>query len=399
MLGIREDMRDFIMSHTGQEIPLAIISTVEAIWAESKRPQLHSKRKTNDGWEFVFTLPPGMTFRQFANQEEAFRDAIGDVTTEMLHKDRFSILNIITRRIGKRYEYDWNYQPDKKMYLPIPIGYTHNGLYVEDLATIPHVLVAGVTRSGKSNFLHTVVNSLLQLDFPPKVVIIDLKTLEYTYLENKVLLVTQKLDACMALIRLLIEMRNRIEILKAARCVNIFKYNEKYEPMPHVVVIVDELAELDDERAQKDFETIAALSAAAGFCIVAATQRPDKETFKHFGRTKGQLLGRLCFRMVDAVNSRIVLDSDAATKLPKIKGRAIWRLDEQIEVQVPYLDPEIAEEFLNEQPQKMFGARRTDSIDNYGMGSDVNRSNLPTIISVIRGLSKKIIKIDGKETD
>lgn len=326
--------------HELVEIPNLVTATTNALWAETKRPQLHEKKRTALGWDFMFTLPAGMTFKAFASNEEAYRDSIGDVTTEMQHVGQFALLKVITKRIERRYEYDWTCNYSTDMVLPIPIGYKCDGLHVEDLSKIPHVLIGGVTRSGKSNFIHSTVNSLLRLPFPPKIVLIDLKRLEYTYLENHVLLATKKDDAYLVLMRLVAEMNNRIELLKSARCVNIFKYNKKHEPLQHIVVIVDELAELDDEYAQECFEKLATLSAAVGICLIAATQRPDAQTFKHFGKAKSCLLGRLSFRMADAINSKIVLDCDLATKIPNIRGRAIWKFDEPIEVQTPYIDPD-----------------------------------------------------------
>ena len=379
------------------EIPLLVNNTVNALWPDGKRPQLHEKKRTPLGWEFSFVMPAAMCFRDFANREEYFRDAVGDVTTEMVHVGRLAILKVITKRIEKRYEYDWDYKYPKDMVLPIPIGYRHDGLHVEDLSKIPHVLVAGVTRSGKSNFIHTTVNSLLRLPLPPKIILIDLKRLEYTYLGNKVLLITDELSANMALLRTVAEMYNRIEVLKAARCVNIFKYNEKHNPMQHIVLIVDELAELDDERAQKDFERLATLSAAAGICLIAATQRPDAQTFKHFGKAKSCLLGRLSFKMADAINSKIVLDSDMATKIPNIRGRAIWKFDDPIQVQVPYIDPEEAEARLLEQPSKGSLPGCFDSRDTKRMGSARRRSIADTFVSLLQSSSETTGQTGGTE--
>jgi S-DNA-T family DNA segregation ATPase FtsK/SpoIIIE len=400
-LGVREDVRSFIMSHTGQEIPLAIISTVEAIWAESKRPQLHEKRKTQNGWEFKFALPPGMSYRDFANREEYFRDSIGDITTSMQHIGKLALLKVVEKKIPKKVVFSFDHIPCMSdMILPMLIGYNHEGAVYADLAKVYNILIGGYIGGGKSNIIHVITNTLLHLQQPPKIVMVDLKVVEYDYLSKRVLLATEQLTARMALTRIVVEMRNRLQILLQAKCVNIEKYNERYGGMDYIVLIIDELAELKDKQAQEDLETLLRLGRAPGIRIILATQRPDCEIFgkKSFGACKANLVGRLCFQVSDSINSKIILDSTEAASLPKIPGRAIWKLGESIEVQTPYLDPDIAEVYL-EQPSKMFNQRRADSIDDSRMGSNVDGSNLPTIISVIRGLSKKIIKIDGKETD
>jgi hypothetical protein len=143
-MGFKEDMRDIVMSWVGQEIPLAVINTTEALWREDKRPQIHSKKKIKDGWEFVFALPAGMTFRQFANNEEAFRDAIGDVTTELMHVGKMAILNVIERKIPKNVLFNYNLIDDSKGILPIMIGFDTTGkeAYI-DLAKVYNMLIGG----------------------------------------------------------------------------------------------------------------------------------------------------------------------------------------------------------------------------------------------------------------
>ena len=400
-MGIREDMRSFIMSHTGQEIPLAIISTVEAIWAESKRPQLHEKRKTQDGWEFKFALPPGMSYRDFANREEYFRDSIGDITTSMQHIGKLALLKVVEKKIPKKVVFNFdNIHYVSDMVLPMLIGYNHEGAVYADLAKVYNMLIGGYIGGGKSNIIHVITNTLLHLPQPPKIVIVDLKVVEYDYLSQRVLLVTEQLTARMALTRIVVEMRNRLQILLQAKCVNIEKYNERYGGMDYIVLIIDELAELKDKQAQEDLETLLRLGRAPGIRIILATQRPDCEIFgkKSFGACKANLVGRLCFQVSDSINSKIILDSTEAASLPKIPGRAIWKLGEAIEVQTPYLDPDIAEVYLDK-PSEMFGQRRADSIDNSRMGRNVDRASIFTSIPLLSSCTKAFAKIGRAKKD
>jgi len=398
--GIFADLRSIILPLFGREIPLAVSETIEALWAEEKRPQSYETTKTKLGWEFLFNLPAGMSYRDFANKEEYFRDAIGDVTTEMKHVGKMALLKIITDRIGTMYIYDYHTDVPSSMPLPIPIGYNHTGLIMQDLADIPHILIGGVTGGGKSNAIHVLVNSLLHLIRPPKVVLIDLKMSEYNYLENDVLLITDQLEAYKALTRLVIEMRNRQQLLKQSRCVNIQKYNQAGGDMEYIVLVIDELAELTIKESQEHLETLLRLCRASGICIVTATQRPDANTFKKFGQSKANFNGRLCFNVSDGINSKIILDSVEASNLPNVKGRAIWKLGETIEVQVPYLDPEIAEQklggnYCHDKPRKRSVPGPTSNRHLERVGSNGRISARDFALSFLSGSPAEIAKISG----
>jgi len=391
----KNDLRDVLMPMIGMEIPLAITKTVEACWAESKRPQLYKKQKTKLGWDFYFNLPAGMCYKEFIAKAEYFRDAIGDVTTECQHIGKMALLKIITNRIADRYEYNYHIPNATKMVLPIPIGYTHNGLLVEDLSKVYNILIGGYVGGGKSNSIHVIVNSLLNIPKPPKIIMIDFKLLEYNYLKNHVLLITDQEGAGQTLSRLLVEMRNRLLILQEAKCVGIDGYNKKYNnSMEYIVLVIDELAELDNKSAQADLETLLRLCRASGIHIILATQRPDSTIFgnKKFGACKANLIGRLCFQVADGVNSKIILDSNEAAALPNIPGRAIWKLGKITEIQTPYLDPEIAEERLYEQPSKGREQGLLDDRDDKRMGCNDNRPNTPITLPICKSRAKEISK-------
>jgi S-DNA-T family DNA segregation ATPase FtsK/SpoIIIE len=142
----------------------------------------------------------------------------------------------------------------------------------------------------------------------------------------------------------------RLIELRDAGCRNITEYKGD---MPFIVLVIDELAELTDKDAQSDINRIARLARAAGIHIVAATQRPDATLFKDFAKTRALLPGRLCFTVADDTNSRIVLGTDAAHKIPKdIPGRAVWKWETEIIVQSMYLSTREAEKLLKSIPCK-----------------------------------------------
>lgn len=293
------------------------------------------------------------------------------------------------------YEYEYKFPCPKKMILPLPIGFTPHGLLIEDLAEIYNILIGGYVGGGKSNAIHVMANSLLNIPKPPKIVIIDFKMLDFQYLKNHVLLITEQLEATQVMSRLVNEMRNRLLILKDAGCVRIEGYNRKNkEKMEYIVLIIDELAQLESKSAKNDLETLLAMSRAVGIHIILATQRPDCTVLgtKKFGACKANLIGRLCFQVADGVNSKIILDSTEGAGLPKVAGRAIWKKGVAIEVQVPFLDPEIAEAKLYEQPSERGQQGYFDSQDYPRMGSYDYGSDTNTPISIGASRAKEISK-------
>lgn len=343
---LKNDMRSIIMPMLGWDVPLAIAEVIDACWSDERKPQLNSKKRTQLGWEFLFCLPAGISFRDFATKQEYFKDAIGNVAVDIIHSGKMVLLRVITQKLKSKYTYEWNYT--KTGILPIPIGYTHTGLIFVDLADIPHVLIGGITGGGKSNSIHVIVNTLIHLAEPPRIILIDLKMSEYSYLDNNVLLITDHTRASPVLKRLVTEMKRRQQLLREFKCINIKKYNQKHDDkLPYIVLVIDELAELTEEDAQNDIETLLRLCRASGICLIAATQRPDAQTFKKFGQSKANFRGRLCFQVADAINSKIILDNGMAADLSDIAGRAIWKLGKDcIELQTPFLDPEEAERRL-----------------------------------------------------
>ena len=399
-MGFNEDLRDIVMPWFGQEVPLAIINTTDALWRDDKRPQIHNKKKTVDGWEFVFALPDGMSYREFATKEENFRDAIGDVTTKMMHVGKMAVLRVTERKIPKKIVYNFEHNADTgNMVMPILIGYDHAGPIYIDLAAVYNILIGGYIGGGKSNSIHLIINSLLHLTRSPRIAVVDFKLVEYNYLSNHALLVTDQDTARQAMARLVVEMRNRLQILTQAKCVNIEKYNEKYGGMDYIVLVIDELAELRDKQAQEDLETILRLGRAPGYRVILATQRPDCEVLgkKSFGACKANLVGRLCFQVSDSVNSKIILDSTEAASLPKIPGRAIWKYGHAIEIQTPYIDPEIAEARLYDKSPKMHEERFGNCPDNSRLGSAGHRASQHTALSILsRGAKALAAAYRGK---
>lgn len=239
--------------------------------------------------------------------------------------------------------------------LPISMGKDAFGEpLVVDLASMPHMLVAGATGAGKSVFINTLLVSLLVKKSPDqmKLILIDPKQLElalYAKLPHLILpVVTDAKTASISLLWACQEMERRYSILKEFGVRNIEGFNEKLkratpdmlakihqhyenEPeehyeLPYLVIIVDEFADLILTKAGKDIENnicrLAAKARAAGIHLVLATQRPSVDVIT--GLIKSNFPTRVSFRVTSSQDSRTILNSMGAEKLLG-KGDMLYR--------------------------------------------------------------------------
>ena len=255
-------------------------------------------------------------------------------------------MSIHTGRLPQKLSYHWEPEEYKKLSLPVPIGVSHSGPNVFDLTESPHLLIAGVPGFGKSNFLHVLIHSLLPV---AQVAIVDLKRLEFAYLQGHAALARTEEEALALVQALNREMERRIGILEAAGVVKIQDY--KGSDMPYIVAVIDELAEIRDENIMALIDRITRVARAVGISVVAATQRPSTKVLP--GDTRAMFQARICFQVADELNSRMVLGESCplAAALPGIKGRAIWKFGiEEKEVQTMFLPLKQAKALLNKNP-------------------------------------------------
>ncbi|RPI16256.1 MAG: DNA translocase FtsK [Ignavibacteriae bacterium] len=228
--------------------------------------------------------------------------------------------------------------------LPIALGKTISGeVFIDDLAKMPHLLIAGSTGSGKSVGINTIITSLLYKLQPTdlKFVLIDPKKIElnlYSKLKNHFLAVTKDIketivttpqNAVMVLKSLELEMEKRYERLANATVRNIADYNKKVKAgtlkddenvkhgkMPYIVVIIDELADLMITAAKEVEEPIARLAQlarAVGIHLILATQRPSVDVIT--GVIKANFSARIAYLVNSKVDSRTILDMNGAEQL------------------------------------------------------------------------------------
>ena len=233
---------------------------------------------------------------------------------------------------------------DTKAALPLALGKTISGeVFVDDLAKMPHLLIAGATGSGKSVGINTVITSLLYKLHPSEIkfAIIDPKKIElslYNKLRKHYLAVSPDIDeeimttpanSVMLLKSIELEMEKRYDRLAAAGVRNIADYNErlksgrlhdtetmKHRKLPYIVVIVDELADLMITAAREVEEPIARLAQlarAVGIHLVLATQRPSVDVIT--GVIKANFPARVAYQVSSKIDSRTILDMNGADQL------------------------------------------------------------------------------------
>ncbi|PIZ55957.1 cell division protein FtsK [bacterium (Candidatus Torokbacteria) CG_4_10_14_0_2_um_filter_35_8] len=194
---------------------------------------------------------------------------------------------------------------------------------VADLKTMPHLLVAGATGSGKTVCLNSIITTLLYQNSPKtlKFIIIDPKRVDLTlyndipHLLTPIVTDTQK--AINALRWCCQEMERRYNILSEAVKQNIENYNRDCEEkMPYIVIIIDELADLmhtAGRDAEQAIVRLAQLSRAVGLHLIVATQRPSVDVIT--GLIKANITARIAFLTASQIDSRTIIDSAGAEKL------------------------------------------------------------------------------------
>jgi S-DNA-T family DNA segregation ATPase FtsK/SpoIIIE len=196
-----------------------------------------------------------------------------------------------------------------------------------DLAKMPHVLVAGTTGSGKSACVNGILSSILMSASPNEVrlVLVDPKQVELNHYENVPHLLTPVVTsprlAANVLSNLIVEMESRYGIMSEARCRNLVELNRHRKkkgeaPLPHILCVIDELADLmmvAPAEVEDSIIRLAQKSRATGIHLVLATQRPSTDIIT--GTIKVNIPSRIAFAVSSQTDSRVILDQGGAESL------------------------------------------------------------------------------------
>ena len=212
----------------------------------------------------------------------------------------------------------------KDVKLPIALGKSISGMpIVGDLTSMPHLLIAGTTGSGKSVCINTIIVSLLYKLNPDlcKFILIDPKMLELSTYEGIPHLLTPVITdakkATSALAWTVREMNSRYKLMSKVGVRNIDGYNAKHKlKMPYIVVVVDEMSDLmlvAGKEIENYIQKLSQMARAAGIHIIMATQRPSVDVIT--GTIKANFPTRVSFQVSSKIDSRTILGEQGAEQL------------------------------------------------------------------------------------
>ena len=212
----------------------------------------------------------------------------------------------------------------KDVKLPIALGKSISGMpIVGDLTSMPHLLIAGTTGSGKSVCINTIIVSLLYKLNPDlcKFILIDPKMLELSTYEGIPHLLTPVITdakkATSALAWTVKEMNSRYKLMSKVGVRNIDGYNAKHKlKMPYIVVVVDEMSDLmlvAGKEIENYIQKLSQMARAAGIHIIMATQRPSVDVIT--GTIKANFPTRVSFQVSSKIDSRTILGEQGAEQL------------------------------------------------------------------------------------
>jgi len=291
----------------------------------------------------------------------------------------------------------------KDIRLPIALGKNISGIpVVGDLASMPHLLIAGTTGSGKSVCINTIILSLLYRHTPDKCkfILIDPKMLELSTYEGIPHLlcpvITEAKKAASVLGWVVKEMENRYRLMTKEGVRNIDSYNAKHAlAMPYIVVVVDEMSDLmlvAGKEIENYIQKLSQMARAAGIHIIMATQRPSVDVIT--GTIKANFPTRISFQVTSKIDSRTILGEQGAEQLLGkgdmlymssanriVRIHAPFVSDNEIEKVNNYLrsqaEPDYIDEILNFADQKEIGENTSgtsDKDDLYQAALDIIKS-------------------------
>jgi S-DNA-T family DNA segregation ATPase FtsK/SpoIIIE len=351
---------------------------------DGKLITLHLLRKTRHKWgtEYVYRLPLGLSFEEVQKKQRTIEDGLNqkrgllDLTIEDLKNIQWKndLLEQIKNMMSggrRRKEILMNYDGALQIRVykdPMPelvpftehtlhsckgwtvsLGESREAAIYHDFELIPHMVVAGTTRYGKSVFLKNTVTTLIH-NHPEhiRLTLIDLKGgLAFNRFSSvrQVLTVAKDAEEALKALRGIHEdiKRQQAEFLYKG-CEDVREAGYKHR---HFIVI-DEAAEIASQgeplkeirliksECEKIIAEIARIGGGLGYRLIFATQYPTADTLPR--QVKQNCDARLCFKLQTDTASQVVLDESGAEKLPFIKGRAIYQTDRKYIVQTPYIE-------------------------------------------------------------
>ena len=295
---------------------------------------------------------------------------------------------------------------NKDIKLPIALGKDISGYPITgDLSSMPHLLIAGTTGSGKSICINTIILSLLYRHTPEKCkfILIDPKMLELSTYEGIPHLlcpvITEAKKSASVLGWVVKEMENRYRLMTKEGVRNIDGYNTKHKlPMPYIVVIVDEMSDLmlvAGKEIENYVQKLSQMARAAGIHIIMATQRPSVDVIT--GTIKANFPTRISFQVTSKIDSRTIIDEQGAEQLLG-KGDMLYKssANKIVRIHAPYVSENEIEKinnFLRSQAEPDY----VDEILNFADEKEMGENFLNTESKdELYEKALEIIKSEGK---
>ena len=320
----------------------------------------------------------------------------------------------------------------REIKLPIALGKNISGKpIVGDLTSMPHLLIAGTTGSGKSVCINTIILSLLYRHTPDKCkfILIDPKMLELSTYEGIPHLlcpvITEAKKAASVLGWVVKEMESRYRLMTKEGVRNIDGYNAKHNlPMPYIVVVVDEMSDLmlvAGKEIENYIQKLSQMARAAGIHIIMATQRPSVDVIT--GTIKANFPTRISFQVTSKIDSRTILGEQGAEQLlgkgdmlymssanrivrihaPFVSDNEIEKINNSLRSQA---EPDYIDEILNFADEKEIGNNQNqdDKDELYQAALEIIRSEGKASTSFLQrklqiGYNRAARIIDMMETD
>ncbi len=289
--------------------------------------------------------------------------------------------------------------------LPIALGKSISGnSIVGDLSSMPHLLIAGTTGSGKSVCINTIILSLLYRHTPDKCkfILIDPKMLELSTYEGIPHLlcpvITEAKKAASVLGWVVKEMESRYRLMTKEGVRNIDGYNTKHKlPMPYIVVVVDEMSDLmlvAGKEIENYIQKLSQMARAAGIHIIMATQRPSVDVIT--GTIKANFPTRISFQVTSKIDSRTILGEQGAEQLLG-KGDMLYMSSANriVRIHAPFVsDGEI--EKINNSLRSQAEPDYVDEILNFADEKEIGDSQSQGEKDELYEQALDIIKSEGK---
>ncbi|MEA0556092.1 FtsK/SpoIIIE domain-containing protein [Lysinibacillus irui] len=349
--------------------------------------QLIKKKKYEWGWEYKYKIPLGRCFNDYLSKVNVLEDGLnnrrkqlnfndvlalywkGDVLKNLqqlwksklteqkeieLDFDGLLIIRVYDNPMPKKVDF----HAGESWKVPVGVARTLNSFRYHDFEKVPHIILGGATRYGKSNLINSIICSLLHSNSGDvKFYLIDLKGgVELCDYENikQTVSVAYELEEALETLQLAYNHMRSIqsELRKRGK-----KSVQEAGMTDRYFIIVDEVGELNPSEAvtkeekllkqqcQTIMSQIARIGAGLGFRQILATQYPTGDVINRACKQNSD--AKLSFRVQSAIASRVVLDAEGAESLPQIKGRAIYQTADRREIlQTPLITTDVIKSII-----------------------------------------------------